>query len=120
MSANPLEDPESATGSGYEAVEFHAELFDFRNAVFEALSENGFNWLSDFGSIDLQNDVYGLEVTAIREKADAMAIEKRLREMFPGWRYRRTFYEDHNLRELGGKVMISRDLERNSTTIGSA
>ena len=91
--------------------EFHAELFDFRNSVFEALSENGFSWLADFGSIDLQHDVYGLEVTAIHEKADAMAIEKLLREMFPGWRYRRTFYEDHNLRELGWKVMISRDPE---------
>lgn len=33
--------------------EFHAELFDFRNAVLEMLSDNGFAWLSDFGSIDL-------------------------------------------------------------------
>ena len=34
-----------------------------------------------------------------------------LRRMFPAWRYRRTFYEDHNLGELGWKVMISRDPE---------
>jgi hypothetical protein len=91
--------------------EFHAELFDLRNAVLEALSDNGFAWLSDFGAIDLQHDVYGLEVTAIREEADAAAIERLLRKMFPGWRYRRTFYEDHNVGELGWKVMISRDPE---------
>jgi hypothetical protein len=91
--------------------QFHAELFDFRNSVMEALSENGFAWLSDYGSIDLQHDVYGLEVTAIREEADARAIERLLRRLFPGWRFRRTFYEDYNLGELGWKVMISRDPE---------
>jgi hypothetical protein len=90
--------------------EFH-ELFDFRNAVLEALSDNGFAWLPHFGSIDLQHDVYGLEVTGIREEADAAAIERLLRKMFPQWHYHRTFYEDHNLGELGWKVMISRDPE---------
>jgi len=91
--------------------EFHAELFEFRNAVMEALSENGFTWLSNFGSIDLMQDVYGLEVTGIREEADAEEIAALLRRMFAGWRYRRTFYEDHNLGEIGWKVMISRDPE---------
>ena len=91
--------------------EFHAELFDFRNAVMKALSDNGFVWLSDFGSVDLQHDVFGLEVTGIREEADAREIEALLRRMFPGWRYRRRFYEDKNLGELGWKVMVSRDPE---------
>src|SRR6516165_1942128 len=91
--------------------EFHAELFEFRNDVLEALSDNGFAWLSDFGSIDLQHDFCGLEVTAIREEADAALIERSLRKMFPEWNYRRTFHEDHNLGELGWKVMISRDPE---------
>lgn len=50
-------------------------------------------------------------MTSIREEEDAMAIERLLRRMFPGWRYRRTFYEDHNLGELGWKVMFSRDPE---------
>jgi hypothetical protein len=91
--------------------EFHAELFDCRNAVLEALADAGFTWLSDFGSIDLQHDVYGLEVTGIREEADAVAIERLLRKMFPGWRHGRTFYEDHNQGELGWKVLLSRDPE---------
>jgi hypothetical protein len=102
-----IDDP----GTPMKPFEFHAELFEFRNAVLETLAEHGFAWLSDFGSIDLQHDVYGLEVTTIREEAIAIAIEKLLRKMFPGWHYRRTFYEDHNLGELGWKVMISRDPE---------
>jgi hypothetical protein len=91
--------------------EFHPELFDFRNAVLEALSDHGFAWLSDFGSIDLQHDVFGLEVTAIHDEAAAAAIESLLREMFPEWRDRHTYYEDQNRRELGWKVKISRDPE---------
>jgi hypothetical protein len=83
--------------------EFHAELFDFRNAVLETLSENGYDWLSDFGSVDLLHDVYGLEVTAIRENESAKAIEALLRRMFPGWRYRRTFYEDHTSVNSAGR-----------------
>src|SRR5262245_2608500 len=98
-------------GEAMEPFEFHAELFDFRNAVLEALADNGFAWLSDFGSIDLLHDVYGLEVCAIREGAAAKSMEALLRRMFPEWRYRRTFYEDHNRGELGWKVVISRDPE---------
>ncbi len=90
--------------------EFHAELFEFRNAVMEALSENGFIWLSDFGSIDLMQDIYGLEVTGIRDEADAKAIAALLRKILPAWRHRRTYYKDFG-REIGWKVMISRDPE---------
>ena len=54
--------------------EFYPELFELRNAVLEALSDNGFVWLSDFGSIDLLHDLYGLEVTAIHEQTDAAAF----------------------------------------------
>jgi hypothetical protein len=91
--------------------EVHAELFDLRNAVLEALSEHGFAWLSDFGSIDLLHDVYGLEVTTIGEESGAKAIQELLQKMFPKWRYRCHYYEDHNLGELGWKVIISRDPE---------
>ncbi len=90
--------------------EFHAELFEFRNAAMEALLENGFVWLSDFGSIDLMQDVYGLEVTGIREEADAKEIVKLLRKMFPAWHHCRTYYKDIG-REIGWKTMISRDPE---------
>jgi len=94
-----------------KSFEFHAELFELRNAVMETLSDNGFVWLSDFGSVDLQHDVYGLEVTGILDEADARAITALLRKMFAGWCYRHTFYEDQNLGEIGWKVMISRGPE---------
>ena len=79
--------PQEVMEAAMKSFEFHAELFDLRNAVLEALSDNGFVWLSDFGSIDLQHDVYGLEVTGIREEADARAITALLRKMFSAWRY---------------------------------
>jgi hypothetical protein len=44
-----------------EAFEFHAELFELRSAVIEALAEQGFVGFADYGAVDLQHDVYGLE-----------------------------------------------------------
>ena len=94
-----------------KSFEVSCRLFDFRNVVLDALSDNGFAWLSDFGAIDLLHDVYGLEVTGIHQEENAVAIAELLQKMFPAWRYQRTYYEDHNVRELGWKVVISRDLE---------
>ena len=91
--------------------EFHAELFELRTAVTEALAEHGYAWLSDYGSVDLQHDVFGLEVTGIREEADARDIAGLLVRLFPDWQFRRTFYEDQNGGEIGWKIMISRDPE---------
>jgi hypothetical protein len=91
--------------------EFHGELFELRGVVLEALSDNGFVWLSDFSSVDLAHDIYGLEVTGICEQVRAAEIEQLLRGLFPDWRFHRRFYEDHNLREIGWKVIISRDRE---------
>ena len=41
-----------------------------------------------------------------------MSIEQILRGMFPSWHFSRTFYEDHNVGELGWKVMISKQPEQ--------
>ena len=48
----------------------------------------------------------------ITEKTFALLIDLARQADVPGWRYRRTFYEDQNLGEIGWKVMISRDPER--------
>jgi hypothetical protein len=96
---------------GRAGFEFHPELFEIRGAVLERLADHGFVWLSDFGAVDLQHDVYGLEVTAIRTEELAAGIERVVIRMFPRWRHQRTFYEDHNVGELGWKVMISRHPE---------
>ena len=94
-----------------EPFAFHAELFEFRTDVLELLAEHGFVWLSDFGSIDLAHDIYGIEVCGVREESDAHAIEELLRQKFPSWRHWRMYYKDASTREPGWKVIISRDPE---------
>lgn len=91
--------------------QFHGELFDLRAMVIESLSNNGFVWLSDFGSVDLAHDIYGLEVTSIGEEDQATRIQELLLELLPNWHFRRQYYEDQNLGEIGWKVIISRDPE---------
>jgi hypothetical protein len=90
---------------------FHPELFEHRTRALDALAECGFLWLSHFGSVDMRHDVFGLEVCAIRDEADARAIERLLLRLFPTWRHRRRYYEDVNAGEIGWKVVIQRDPE---------
>ena len=92
--------------------EFHGELFGLRSTVLDALAANGFVWLSDFASVDLSHDTYGLEVTGIREQKPAMQIQQLLHGLFPNWRFHRLYYEDRNLGEMGWKVIISREPEQ--------
>jgi hypothetical protein len=94
-----------------EPFAFHAELFELRNDVLEMLADHGFAWLSDFGSIDLMHDVYGIEVCGIREETDAHTIQTLLRKQFPSWRHSRMYCKDASTREPGWKVIISREPE---------
>lgn len=94
-----------------EPFAFHAELFELRTEVLELLAEHGYAWLSDFGSIDLAHDVFGIEVCGIHEESNARAIEGLLRRKFSSWRYSRNYYKDASTREPGWKVIISRDPE---------
>lgn len=90
---------------------FYPELFIYRAAVLKALSEQGFEWFSHYGAIDLIHDLYGLEVCAIHHEEDARQIERALRKMFPDWHYCARYYEDMNHLEIGWKVKITRDIE---------
>jgi hypothetical protein len=94
-----------------EPFAFHPELFELRNDVLEMLADHGFAWLSDFGSVDLLHDVYGLEVCGIRDESDARTIEALLRKRFASWVHSRRYYKDGRTREPGWKVIISRDPE---------
>jgi hypothetical protein len=94
-----------------EPFAFHPELFELRERVLEALAECGFAWLSDYGSVDLLHDVYGIEVCGIREEDDVAPITQMLRGLFPDWRYERSYCKDATTREPGWKVIISRDPE---------
>ncbi len=92
--------------------EFHGELFEMRGIVLDALATNGFVWLSDFSSVDLAHDTYGLEVTGIRDPDRATQIHRLLRTLFPGWLFHQEYYEQENLAEVGWNVIISRDPEQ--------
>jgi hypothetical protein len=94
-----------------EQFAFHPELFELRNLVMEQLADEGFLWLSHFGSVDLMHDIYGLEVCGIHHEDDAHAILSIVRKMFPSWRHTRMYYVDYSERELGWRVNISRDPE---------
>lgn len=88
---------------------FHAELLELRSGVLDALAQRGFAWLTDFGSVDVDHEQYGIEVTAIRERCAAVHIQRILREVLPSWKHSSSWYEDQNGGELGWKVIVCRD-----------
>lgn len=68
-----------------DAFRFAPELFEVRTTVMERLTDEGFDWLSHYSSVDPMHDVYGIEVCGIHERDDAHAILKMLMDMFPTW-----------------------------------
>ncbi len=94
-----------------EAFQFHPELFDVRNQVMAVLANGGFTWLSDFSSVDLLHDVYGLEVCGIPNQKNAQAIQRLLRKALPSWPCSYIQLKDFGDRDIGWKVVISRDPE---------
>jgi hypothetical protein len=93
------------------SFQFHPELFDHRNAALEALDEHGLVWLSDFSSVDLLHDVFGLEVCGIAERSDAMRIKRILTRLFADWPHSHIGLKDYGDRDLGWKVIVHRDME---------
>ncbi len=63
--------------------DFHPDLFECRNTVLEILAEHGFAWLSDFSSIDLLHEVYGIEICGIHQESAAREIQQILGKIFP-------------------------------------
>lgn len=94
-----------------DSFAFHPELFELRNDVLELLAEHGFAWLSDYGSVDMLHDVFGLEVCGIHQEEDARDILKLLQRKFVDWRHTRMYHREAYTREPGWKVIISRDPE---------
>lgn len=64
---------------------FCPELFEFRTNVMERLTEEGFDWLSHYSSVDPIHDQFGIEVCGIVQRDDAIAILNLLIQMFPTW-----------------------------------
>jgi hypothetical protein len=90
---------------------FHPELFELRTLVIETLADHEFAWLSDFGSVDLLHDVYGIEVCGIGAHENVAPITAILRRLFPDWPYLRSYCKEAFAREPGWKIIICRDRE---------
>jgi hypothetical protein len=69
-----------------DAFRFAPELFGVRTTVMERLTEEGFDWLSHYSSVDPLHDEYGIEVCGIHEQEDALSIQRLLMAMFPSWK----------------------------------
>src|SRR5262245_17022661 len=91
-----------------DAFRFSPELFELRTEVMSALSEAGFQWPSHFSAVDPIHDLYGIEVCGIADQDDAIAIQRLLCEMFPGWHAGCLCYKDYGL-EPGFKAQVFRD-----------
>ncbi len=76
--------PTNAREHGFE---FHPELFECRNRASDVLAEAGLVWLSDYGSIDIVHEEYGLEVSGIRQESSINRIAQALQAGFPHWHY---------------------------------
>ena len=68
-----------------DAFRFAPELFEVRTDVMAALSDEDFDWLSHYSSVDPLHDLYGIEVCGIHQLDDAKSILKLLMRMFPEW-----------------------------------
>jgi len=68
-----------------DTFRFAPELFEVRTDVIAALSDEGFDWLSHYSSVDPLHDLYGIEVCGIRHLEDAESILKLLMRLFPEW-----------------------------------
>ncbi len=90
---------------------FCPELFDLRNDALAILAEAGFAWMSHFGSIDIDDALYGIEVCGIVQEEDASAILELMKGRHPDWPYAHLTLRESWTREPGWKVIIHRDPE---------
>ncbi len=77
-----------APRSGNDAgLEFRPELFECRSRAIEILEGAGIVWLSDYSSVDLLHEEYGLEVCGIQQEAKVDPIVEVIQKGFPHWHY---------------------------------
>lgn len=91
--------------SDERGLQFHPELFDCKARAAERLDAAGFFLLNHYGSIDLLQEEFGLEVCGIREDESVEPIAQVLLCEFPQWHYNNVRYQDYG-REPGWKLRI--------------
>jgi hypothetical protein len=82
--------------------QFHPELFDYKTKAAKVLDAAGFAWFSDYDSIDLLHEEFGLEVCGIQKDESVQPIVRAMRHAFPHWHYSVAFHKCCG-REVGWK-----------------
>ena len=77
-----------------EDFEFYPELFEHRSRASELLEAAGYTWFSDFSSIDLLHEEYGLEICGVQNEEDVKPIMEALQEGFPHWHHQKVCLHD--------------------------
>ncbi len=89
---------------------FSSELYGHRDNVIAELHDEGFDCASNYASVDLLYDTYGIEVCGIRDEDDAIDILRILRRMFPSWTDGRVYCKDVGC-DQGFVATVQRDPE---------
>lgn len=84
---------------------FHTELLEQRGKAAWILENAGFFWLSDYSSIDVLHNEYGLEVCGIREESNVAPITEAMQNGFPQWHYHGIVRKDYGA-DVGWKILI--------------
>jgi len=79
--------------------EFYPELFEHRARASELLEEAGYTWFSDYSSIDLLNEEYGLEICGIQHERNIRPMAEALQRGFPHWHHQRVCLHDQGREE---------------------
>ena len=93
------------TETDEQGLQFHPELFECKGRASEILDTAGFAWFSDYSSIDLLHEEFGLEVCGIHEESSVEPIAKEMRTVFPHWHYSSLCHYDGG-REPGWKFAL--------------
>jgi len=71
---------------------FYGDLYEHRAKAVEALSRAGLELFSDYSSVDIEHNLYGLEVGGFNNEELALKALEVLRATFPEWGFA-TFLE---------------------------
>jgi hypothetical protein len=88
-----------------ENFELYPQLFEHRGRASELLEEAGYTWFSDYNSIDLIHEEYGLEISGIQDERHIKPILAALQRGFPHWHHHKVCLHDHG-REPGWTLAI--------------
>jgi hypothetical protein len=101
-------------GQSEGEFEFYPELFEHRARASELLAAAGYDWFSDYSSIDVLHGEYGLEICGIPQERDARIIAEILGEGFPHWHHQNLCLNEQG-REPGWTVALGMFPARNES-----